>query len=247
MSTNDNGDGAVQGNGEANRPPEGEQQVEQPRFPTRQEFDQLVQQANDGNTGAQTRLHRILDECPEIWMQTGNLAEHAELSLVRLIAKEEWLLTESIRRQAAEMKVELAGPNPTFLEAMAVQRVIACWLQLQHVDALCAQADGELGRANFWLKRQSQANKQFNAAMKSLLMIRTLLPPALGPGRRPPAAIPGLAEESQAPRDGGGGEGSNGDGTAPVPMYPANDHSSLGSGGNGHGANRIAALVNGSR
>ena len=100
-------------------------------LPTREGFERLVRKANEGNQRAQGLLRKVLDACPEIWQRVGNLAEHAELSLIRLIAKEEWLLTESIRRKAEHMRKELAGPNPTPLDAMAIERVVACWLQLQ--------------------------------------------------------------------------------------------------------------------
>jgi hypothetical protein len=244
MSENGNGEDAVQRRGEAARPPEADrQQPERTRFPTRQEFDQLVQQANDGNRRAQARLRAILDDCPEIWQRAGNLAEHAELSLVRLIAKEEWLLTESVRRCAAQMRSELAGPDPTPLEAIAVERVVACWLQLQYVDGLCAQADGELGRASFWLKRQTQANRQFHAALKSLCMIRTLLPPSSQPLPRLPATNDARPLEGSAPGSGGPGSGPGLDGAELVPAYPAEHGSERNSNRrNGH-TNRIAALA----
>jgi len=213
-------------------------------LPTREGFDRLVRKANEGNQGAQGLLRKVLDACPEIWQPAGDLAEHAELSLIRLIAKEEWLLTESIRRKAEHMRKELAGPNPTPLEAMAIERVVACWLQLQYVDSLCAQANGELPRAKFWLKQQGQAHRQHLSAVKSLTMIRALLPVAGEPPARPAASVPRLTDASVAPSGGNGAARDGRDGVSPVPAAKVEDHVA----GdvvrcNGRRVNRVAALA----
>jgi len=38
------------------------------------------------------------------------------------------------------MRTELAGPRPSPIERLLVQRVVACWLQVYHADAMAAQA-----------------------------------------------------------------------------------------------------------
>lgn len=143
---------------------------------TREKFDRLCKRANDGDSEAQQELKALLDAHPEIWRGMGDLAAHAQKNFIRLIAEDEFLLTEAINRKAAEMRRELAGAFPTPLELMAVERVVGCWLQLQYVSSKCAQAEGELSRATFWLKRADQAQRAYDAAVRSLLLIRELLP-----------------------------------------------------------------------
>ena len=37
------------------------------------------------------------------------------------------------------MRQELAGENPTALEKLLVERILACWLGVEHADAMLAQ------------------------------------------------------------------------------------------------------------
>ena len=79
------------------------------------------------------------------------------------------------------MRRELAGAFPTPLELLAVERVVAAWLALQHVETQCAKAEGDVAVAKFWLQRQQQAHRLYQAAVKSLLTIRELLPSQSSP------------------------------------------------------------------
>ena len=144
-------------------------------------FKEVLDLANRGNPAAQSEVQRELDAHPEIWRSLGDLAGHAEQSFVRMIAPDNFLFAESVRRRAAEMRKELAGAFPTPLELLAAQRLVAAWMYLQHVEVRCAQAEGDLPAAKFWLVRQQQAHRVYHAAVKSLLLVRELLPAAAPP------------------------------------------------------------------
>jgi hypothetical protein len=147
-------------------------------------FKELRGRADRGDLAAQAELTHWLNENPTVWRTLGDLANHAQMVFVRLVAANDFLLSESVRRRAEELRKELAGAFPTPLELLAVQRVVAAWLQMQHVEAQIALADTDLPKARFWLQRQMQANRLYHAATKSLLLIRDLLPAAA-----PPAAL----------------------------------------------------------
>ena len=187
-------------------------------IPTRAEFERLRQLANSGDLVAQDSLKRLLDAHPEIWRRLGDLAAHAQLEFIRLIAKDEFLLTEAIRRKAEEMRRELLGVFPTPLEVLAIERVVAAWLQVQYVDGLCARGESEASIVKLWLQRQRQAHRLHEAAVKSLLMVRALLAHSL-----PVAPVP--SNSCQPVADGHGTAESNG-------------HA-----GNGTGLNRVAAVL----
>ena len=72
---------------------------------------------------------------------------------------------------------ELAGPCPTPLERLAVARVVACWLQTAYFDAQQAQARA-LGptQARVLVQLHESANHRYLAAIKTLAMLRKLLP-----------------------------------------------------------------------
>jgi hypothetical protein len=75
------------------------------------------------------------------------------------------------------MNVELTGPSPTKMEELAVERVIACWLEMEYLSAAYPVAKGEtLVHARFVLRQRESAERRFQAAMKSLTTLRALLP-----------------------------------------------------------------------
>lgn len=150
-------------------------------LPSREKFDRLRKLANEGDQDAQSRLRKFLDQHEEICEQLGNMADHAQASLIRQIAGDDFVLAEAIRRKAAEMRRELAGAFPTPLEILGAERVVASWLQLQWVQSACERVEGDIRSATFWLKRQGQAEKLYHAAIRSLLLMRTLLPAAVRP------------------------------------------------------------------
>lgn len=139
-------------------------------------FNRLRERANRGDRQAQAALVKYLDAHPELWGVFGDPARHAEMSLVESIANGEWLTTQAIPRRAAEMRRQLSRPSASPLEKLAVQRLVACWLHLQHVESMCARADGKLEGAKLWLQRQQQAHKLYAAAEKSLLLIQGQMP-----------------------------------------------------------------------
>lgn len=181
-------------------------------------FKELRNRADQGDSEAQAELKQWLDENPTVWRKLGDSANHAQMVFLRLAAKNDFLFSESIRRRAEELRQELAGAFPTLLELLAVQRVVAAWLQMQHVEAQIALAEDDLPKAKFWLQRQLQANRLFNAAMKALLLIRELLPP-----EGPPAELTANAT-NPAKVNGKGRLPIGGDGVTypPTPTAPMN-------------------------
>jgi hypothetical protein len=139
-------------------------------------FKQLVQRVNAGDEQALQQLQQTLDTCPGIWQHVGDLAAHAEMSLIRLIAGQDRLLMESLQRSAAEMKKQLSRSGESELEKLAVQRVVACWLQLQHADAASAAPDQTLQQGKFWATEQDRAHRRYLSAVKQLTTLRQLLP-----------------------------------------------------------------------
>ncbi len=164
---------------------------------TQPAFEELVRRANGGDAVALADLRAFLDENPTVWQTVGDLAAHARLTLVRHIARGDQLVAEAVLRQAEAMEKELAGPAPTPLERLAIQRVVACWLELQYIDMLHPYPQGEsLKQARFVLDLKLAAQRRFDSAVKSLALVRRLLPATV-------AAWPAAAEAPAKPRRGG--------------------------------------------
>ena len=161
-----------------NEQPTTEQATTEPTgLPTEGDFKLLVTRANTGDATALTQLRELLDARPEIWQRIGDLAKHAETLMVDLISAGNKLMAESLHRTLKEMKAELLGPGTSMLERMAVERLLACWLQLQYTDSVVGKSEGgTLANANFQLKRQNAADNRYHAAVKALAELRRLLP-----------------------------------------------------------------------
>ncbi len=77
------------------------------------------------------------------------------------------------------MKTELAGPKPSPLERLLVDRIAACWLQVHYADALYAQRMGEVsvGWGDYLQRRQDRAHRRYLASIRALAQVRRLLSP----------------------------------------------------------------------
>jgi hypothetical protein len=177
---------------------------------TRQDFVELVRRANGGDQDATSLLRQMLDGAPELWQQLGDMAAHAEASLLTLVAGADRLTRESVVRKLQSLRVELGGPAPSTLERMAIDRVVIAWLMVQYTDTLMGStATATAARANQIVKWQDQTARRYNAAVKALLDVRRLLPqasrsggsPTPGPSNRPALRVVGELESyaKQAP------------------------------------------------
>ena len=146
-----------------------------PKFPTREEFDRLVKRANDGDAKARATLRRVLDSYPQLWERAGDLAVHAQMSLINLVSKGEFFLGEALKRRLDELRKELERPCASPLERLAVERVVASWASLYYCEAVGLSIEGDLAERKYWLKKQDQAHRQYLAAAKSLMLAQTML------------------------------------------------------------------------
>jgi hypothetical protein len=85
---------------------------------------ELVGRAQQGDVTVLPRLKEFLDAHPQVWQELGDLALHAREALIRLVAGDNLLVGECVRRDLAALEAELAGPSPSPLERILVQRVV---------------------------------------------------------------------------------------------------------------------------
>jgi len=105
------------------------------------------------------------------------LAAQAERAWIELAAGPDLLAREALARQLAALKTELAGPAPTPLERLLVERIAATWLQVNYADAVAAQArDVSVKQAELAMERQDRAHRRHLTAVAALATVRRLLP-----------------------------------------------------------------------
>ena len=214
---------------------------------TMEAFAKLVQKANTGDGKALANMRKVLDANPQIWATVGDLGAHAELTFIGLISQSNQLMVDSLRRHIAEMKKELAGPKPSLLTRMTVQRVVAAWLACEFTDLMTSSADRAGAQSAFWPKRAELADRRYHRALKSLRLVMQMLPSADGGSTAPAAAgLPRRNGAVQVEK-----EGAHGGGREPVAEAKsapgANGSTASMRGGkplgrNGHSVNRLAGL-----
>jgi hypothetical protein len=142
---------------------------------THEQFVKLVESANSGDAAALAELRRILDHNPQVWRSVADMARHGQAALIKLVAGKNRLLAESLERKSTELMRSLTAPDATLLEQLAAERVLVCWLQVQHLDMRCANLEGgSRGWASFWVRAQEQSQRNYESAVKHLLTVQRL-------------------------------------------------------------------------
>ena len=153
----------------------------------RARLESLVQRAQRGDESVLPELRQVLDAHPELWRRCGDLALQAQTAWLQLIGGKDLLLRESLQRKLEQLKVELAGTDPSPLEKLLVERATATWLQLQYIDAVYAQVKGNGSAQHQALqRRQNSAQQRHLQALKMLVTVRKLLAPSPATGEAQP-------------------------------------------------------------
>jgi hypothetical protein len=105
------------------------------------EINATIRRAEGGNKDA-------LTECGGCWPGRaprtslgGNLAKEALDRLVTAYAGKNPVVREAVGRKLDELRAELSGANPTPVEKLLVERVVATWLHLHHLEMRYAGQD----------------------------------------------------------------------------------------------------------
>jgi hypothetical protein len=140
-------------------------------------LQEILARARRGDVAVLPELREALEARPEIWKHCSDLAAIAERAWIALVAGPDLLVAESLMMRMADLRAELAGPDPTALERLAIERVVIAWLQAWYSD-LAAAGSGDVPPkvAAFALERQDRAQKRYLAALATLARIRRLTP-----------------------------------------------------------------------
>jgi hypothetical protein len=110
----------------------------------------------------------------------GNLARQAELALVEAAAGENLAFKEALICKLDMLRGELLGADSTPLERLLVERIVACWLQVQDADIRFAQAKNLTWEGGtYYQHRMDRAHRRYLSAIRTLALVRKLALPVL--------------------------------------------------------------------
>ena len=140
----------------------------------------LTEKAQGGNEDAALDIREILDGNPDFAYRfvkgPGKMAESALLGEMKRdgdLAAEELL-----KHQLESMRIEVAGENPSPLERLLAERVVATWLEVQLFSGLYAVSmkRGNLSQDDHRQKRLDRAHRRHLSAIRTLAQIRKMGP-----------------------------------------------------------------------
>ena len=99
----------------------------------------LSKEAEGGDKEARKELRRLVrDSSPEVIAEASGIARRAESMLAKTISAGEPLMHEAIQERMRQMRAEIAGEDPTPLEVLLTERVVAGWLLVEVLEGLIA-------------------------------------------------------------------------------------------------------------
>ena len=140
---------------------------------------ELLERVEGGDEGARRKLKSLLEEVPVLARKLVDPAKIAERSMVETYAGAAGTaVKEALPAVLEQMRGELAGDDPSPLERLLVERVVATWLQVHYFEALYSQnASGmSFAQADHHQKRVDRAHRRHLSAIKTLAQVRKMGP-----------------------------------------------------------------------
>ncbi len=139
---------------------------------------EVVEDANDGDEGALSKVKEIFKEAPGMARIFADLAGEAELSLIKRVTGGDPVVREALPVRLKAMRKELAGPDPSALERLLAERIVACWLQVQYAEIIYAQNLGSMNiaQSDYHQRRLDKLHRRYLSAIKALAQVRKMGP-----------------------------------------------------------------------
>jgi hypothetical protein len=140
-----------------------------------------VERAEAGDGAALPAVRGALSDSLAVALLAGDLPRLAEHALINSLTQSLPGMRDAIVRNLDALRTELLGPDPTPVERLLVDRVAACWLQVQEADIRDGLAAGryEHGLSKYLVGRATAAHRRFLSAIKTLELVRKLAAPVL--------------------------------------------------------------------
>jgi hypothetical protein len=175
-TTAENGDGSV-GKKEASRSwPVSERALSE------EEALDIVQHAKADEPGALGAIRQAVAQYPGV-KACADVAYQAEASWINLVSDSSLFFKETLEERLAKLRKDLLGPSASPIERLLVERIVICWMQVNHADWRAADMErhgySSFEQAVYFQERQGRAQRRYLAAVKALAQVRKLLVPVV--------------------------------------------------------------------
>jgi len=144
------------------------------------ELRDILERATQGDAAVLPQLQKVFDDNPELVKLFGDLAKHAEESLLAVVASSCLTAKEAIGRELAQLRENLTATATTELEKLLCDRVALCWLHVTATEVELAVRLRSLPVTSPTVRatqqRLDRAHSRFLSASRSLATVQKLRP-----------------------------------------------------------------------
>ena len=134
-----------------------------------------MERARRGDKTVLPELEKLLDKQPQIWEATGDLTRLTEQVWIGKVSDQNLLHRDCLRRTVEKMRKDLAEATSNALDRVLIDRIICCWLAVQHAEIIDATSQTESVQVSLLqMRRLESANRRFIQATKALAQVRRL-------------------------------------------------------------------------
>jgi hypothetical protein len=140
---------------------------------------ELFAKARSGDTDAQARVYRLLQERKWVdWI--GNIGRQATANLIRKAAGGDPVWEAGLTQKVDKLWNDLLGEKPTVLDKLLVRRVVNGWIAVHALELeLTTRPPAEARDRDHLDRALSRAQRRFTEAARELARVRKLALPAI--------------------------------------------------------------------
>ena len=135
---------------------------------TRDEFDELVKQAEIGDTNALAELRALMRADAATWRRFGDLTEHVKQIFLGLMVQDSIVARESLSLELELLTRELHQGNQSPLRKLVIDQILILWLDVHYQQTMAAEPREGKTDTEFLDRRLAKAQKRYFAALESL-------------------------------------------------------------------------------
>jgi hypothetical protein len=154
-----------------------------PKPMSREKVSDILQRAEAGDEKCLSELLTLLDDGKWgkfLTERCGSPAEWLESRLIQQQAGKDIAIREAMKRKLSQLRNDLAGPSPTPLERLLVERAVVLLVIINIYESQYIRGDEmTLRQPDDYQRRIDAAHSRFLSAVKTLATIRKLALPAL--------------------------------------------------------------------